>query len=188
MKLAVEYAVLPKDGERVSGDAAYVRAGEDGVVFAVIDALGHGEHAAAAANVALKALADAPSGDDVRALIDRLHVRLRGTRGAAGMVCRFREGRLQGCGVGNVELMSHGTRVQWLQSPGILGASLGKARIFDAQLAPGDRLVLFSDGISPRFDLSLFRGMKAAEACRVLMSRHRRSHDDSTVLIADIEP
>ncbi|WP_437339047.1 SpoIIE family protein phosphatase [Sorangium sp. So ce394] len=188
MRLAVEYAVLPKDGERVSGDAAYVRAGEDGVVFAVIDALGHGEHAAAAANVALKALADAPSGDDVRALIDRLHVRLRGTRGAAGMVCRFREGRLQGCGVGNVELMSHGTRVQWLQSPGILGASLGKARIFDAQLAPGDRLVLFSDGISPRFDLSLFRGMKAAEACRVLMSRHRRSHDDSTVLIADIEP
>ncbi|AGP37024.1 phosphoserine phosphatase [Sorangium cellulosum] len=188
MKLAVEYAVLPKDGERVSGDAAYVRAVEDGVVFAVIDALGHGEHAAAAADVALKALADAPSGDDVRALIDRLHVRLRGTRGAAGMVCRFREGRLQGCGVGNVELMSHGTRVQWLQSPGILGASLGKARIFDAQLAPGDRLVLFSDGISPRFDLSLFRGMKAAEACRVLMSRHRRSHDDSTVLIADIEP
>ncbi|XXT24476.1 SpoIIE family protein phosphatase [Sorangium sp. So ce429] len=188
MKVAVEYTILPKDGERVSGDAAFVRASEDGCIFAVIDALGHGEHAAAAADVALKALADAPPGDDVRALIDRLHARLRGTRGAAGMICRFRDGRLQGCGIGNVELMSHGTRVQWLQSPGILGASIGKVRIFDAQLAPGDRLAVFSDGISPRFDLSLFRGMKAAEACRALMSRHRRSHDDSTVLIADIEP
>ncbi|WP_437603538.1 SpoIIE family protein phosphatase [Sorangium sp. So ce590] len=188
MKLAVEHTILPKDGERVSGDAVFVRAGKDGVVFAVIDALGHGEHAAAAADVALKALGDAPSGEDVRALVDRLHARLRGTRGAAGMICRFQEGRLQGCSVGNVELMSHGTRVQWLQSPGILGASLGKVRIFDAQLAPGDRLAVFSDGVSPRFDLSLLRGMKAAEACRVLMSRHRRSHDDSTVLIADIEP
>ncbi len=79
MKLSVEYAILPKDGELVSGDAAFVRAGEDGVLFAVIDALGHGEHAAAAANVALKALADAPSGEDVRALVDRLHARLRGT-------------------------------------------------------------------------------------------------------------
>ncbi|WP_437627469.1 SpoIIE family protein phosphatase [Sorangium sp. So ce1151] len=184
----MEYTILPKDGERVSGDAAFVRAGEDGCTFAVIDALGHGEHAAAAADVALKALADAPPGDDVRALVDRLHARLRGTRGAAGMICRFRDGRLQGCAIGNVELMSHGTRVQWLQSPGILGASIGKVRIFDAQLAPGDRLAVFSDGISPRFDLSLFRGMKAAEACRALMSRHRRSHDDSTVLIADIEP
>ncbi|KYF71411.1 SpoIIE family protein phosphatase [Sorangium cellulosum] len=188
MKVAVEYAILPKDGERVSGDAAFVRAGEDGCLFAVIDALGHGEHAAAAARVALEALAESPQGEDFRAVIDRLHARLRGTRGAAGMICRFREGRLQGCGVGNVELLSHGTRVQWLQSPGILGGSLGKIRIFDAQLAPGDRLALVSDGVSPRFDLSLFRGVKAAEVCRTLMNRHRRSHDDSTVLIADIEP
>ncbi|MGK4004788.1 SpoIIE family protein phosphatase [Sorangium sp. So ce1036] len=179
---------MPKDGERVSGDAAYVRACEDGALFAVIDGLGHGERAAAASGVALEALAEAPERDDVRALVDRVHARLRGTRGAAGMICRLRDGRLQGCGVGNVELASQGTRVQWLQSPGILGASLGKVRIFDAQLAPGDRLVLFSDGVSPRFDLSVFRGMKAAEACRALMSRHRRSHDDSTVLIADIEP
>ncbi|WP_438020801.1 SpoIIE family protein phosphatase [Sorangium sp. So ce315] len=188
MKIAVEYAILPKDGERVSGDAAFVRAAEDGCLFAVIDALGHGEHAAAVSSVALEALAASPPGEDVRAVIDRVHARLRGTRGAAGMICRFRDGRLRGCGIGNVELASHGTRVQWLQSPGILGASLGKVRIFDAQLAPGDRLAVFSDGVSPRFDLSLFRGMKAAEVCRTLMNRHRRSHDDSTVLIADIEP
>ncbi len=84
--------------------------------------------------------------------------------------------------------MSHGTRVQWLQSPGILGASLNKVRIFDAQLARGRPARRVHRRVSPRFDLSLFRGMKAADACRALMSRHRRSHDDSTVLIADIEP
>lgn len=188
MKLAVEHVIVPKEGERVSGDAVYVRSCEDGALFAVIDGLGHGERAAAAAGIALEALAEAPDSDDVRALVDRVHARLRGTRGAAGMICRFRDGRLQGCGVGNIELVSQGTRIQWLQSPGILGASLGKVRIFNALLALGDRLVVFSDGISPRFDLSLFRGMKAAEACRALMSRNRRSYDDSTVLIADIEP
>lgn len=188
MKLSVEYVVVPKDGERVSGDAVFVRPNQGGYLLAVIDALGHGERAAATSEVALQALAEAPEDEGVRALVDRVHARLRGTRGAAGMICRFDDGRLQGCGVGNIELASQGTRVQWLQSPGILGASLGKARIFDAQLAPGDRIVMFSDGVSPRFDLSQFRGLKAAEACRALMSRHRRSHDDSTVLIADIEP
>jgi phosphoserine phosphatase RsbX len=188
VRATFEYLIVPKEGERVSGDAVFLRPVKGGAVFAVIDALGHGERAADTAQVALRALAEAPEEDGVRALIDRLHTQLRGTRGAAAMVCAFRDGRLEGCGVGNVELSCLGTRVQWLQSPGILGASLGRARIFDAKLAAGDRLVIFSDGVSPKFDLSTFRGVKAVEACRVLMSRQRRSHDDSTVLIADIEP
>lgn len=188
MKISFEHLVVPKEGERVSGDAVFLRQVDGGSVFAVIDALGHGERAAETSDVAVKTLAEAPESDGVRELIDRLHTHLRGTRGAAAMVCVFRKDHLEGCGVGNVELSCLGTRIQWLQSPGILGASLGRARIFESKLTPGDRLVLFSDGVSPRFDLSLFRGVKAEAACRALMSQQRRSHDDSTVLIADIEP
>jgi negative regulator of sigma-B (phosphoserine phosphatase) len=185
--LSVEHLVVPKEGERVSGDAVFVRLAEAGGVFAVIDALGHGERAAEAADAALHALRESQACDGVGALIDQLHVRLRGTRGAAAMVCVLRDGQLEGCSVGNVELLSLGTHVPWVPSPGILGASLRRMRIFAARLAPGDRLVLFSDGVSPRVDLSQYRGVAANDACRTLMSRHRRPHDDATVLIADIE-
>lgn len=188
MRLAVEHLVVAREGEAQSGDAVFVRLEEIGGVFAVIDGLGHGEHAAAASQAALDALRQAPPEERVAALIDRVHVALRGTRGAAGMICTVREGRLEGCGVGNVDLVSAGTRVPVLLSPGILGGSIAKCRIFEARLAPKDRLVLFSDGISPRFDLSRLRGIGAAEACRTLMRKNRRPHDDATVLVADIEP
>lgn len=187
MRLAVSHLVLPKEGEQRSGDAVFVRPSDDGGLFAVIDALGHGDKAAATADVALEVLAEMPADATVLAIIERLHVRLRGTRGAAAMICAVQAGKLTGCGVGNVDLASAGTRVPAIQSPGILGASLNRIRIFDACLAPGDRLALFSDGIAPRFDLSTFRGKSAEEVCRALMERNRRPHDDATVLIADLE-
>ena len=186
MKLIVQHLIIPKDGEHESGDAVFVRPSEHGGLFAVMDALGHGERAAEAARAALEALEEGAEGEGVASIIDRLHGRLRGTRGAAAMVCRVEEERLEGCAVGNVDMVSVGTRVPWVPSPGILGASVRRVRIFQADLQVGDRLILFSDGVS-RVDPSYCRGVSAVHACRILMGRHRRSHDDATVLIADIE-
>jgi negative regulator of sigma-B (phosphoserine phosphatase) len=188
VKLSVEHLVLPKEGEQQSGDAVFVRLADGGGLFAVIDALGHGERAAEAAAVALAVLEEAPTSWGAGVLVEQLHLRLRGTRGAAAMICVLREGRIEGCSVGNVELISVGTRIPWVPSPGILGASLRRIRLFQADLCPGDRLVLLSDGVSPRIDPILFRGVAAPDACRTLMTRYRRPHDDATVLVADIEP
>jgi negative regulator of sigma-B (phosphoserine phosphatase) len=188
VRLAVEHVIVPREGEQVSGDAVFVRTSERGGLFALIDALGHGERAAEAAQAALLALTDESAGPGVAAIVEHVHARLRGTRGAAAMICTLVEGCLQGCAVGNVELISLGTRIPWVPSPGILGASVRRLRTFEAQLAVGDRLVLFSDGVSPRMDLSVCKGVSAADACRALMTRYRRPHDDATVLIADIEP
>lgn len=188
MRVSVSHLVIPKDGEHCSGDAVFVRSSEGSNLFAVIDALGHGERAAEAAQVALQVLTEAPASWGAGVLIEQLHTRLRGTRGAAAMVCVCREGKIEGCSVGNVELLSLGTRIPWVPSPGILGASLRRIRMFEAQLAAGDRLIVLSDGVSPRIDPSLLRGASAQHACRTLMDKYRRPHDDSTVLIADIEP
>jgi negative regulator of sigma-B (phosphoserine phosphatase) len=188
VKLSVEHLVVPKEGEEQSGDAVFVRVSDGGGVFAVIDALGHGERAAQAAAVALAVLRDAPVSWGAGVLVEQLHLRLRGTRGAAAMICVVREGRIEGCSVGNVELISVGTRIPWVPSPGILGASLRRIRLFESQLNTGDRLVLLSDGVSPRVDPTQLRGFSASEACRTLMTRYRRPHDDATVLVADIEP
>ena len=61
VKVTVEYATLPKQGETENGDAALVRRVDDSVLIAVVDALGHGALAAKAAAVATSYLAEARS-------------------------------------------------------------------------------------------------------------------------------
>jgi phosphoserine phosphatase RsbX len=183
---SIEHLTIPKQGEHVSGDAAYVRVGDPASLFAVVDALGHGPTAAGVAKLALAYFETAPIDRGVRRLVEGLHDALRGSRGAAAMVCLLKDGRMEGCGVGNVELRSLGSKVPAVLTPGILGASLNRLRTFEAALAPGDRLVVFSDGLSSRIDFGVCHGLPPREACQVLMDRYRRSHDDSTVLITDL--
>jgi negative regulator of sigma-B (phosphoserine phosphatase) len=187
VKALVEFITVPREGEKANGDAALVRRWDGGVLVAVIDSLGHGEHAAQATAVGLGYLQGVSVKGGLRPVVDGLHERLRGTRGAAAMLLLMDEQRLEGCGVGNVALRSYRARVPAMLSPGILGASLSRVHVFTAELAPGDRLVVFSDGITARFDDEASRRASAIETCRVIMERYRRPHDDATVLVIDIE-
>lgn len=187
MKLAADYLTVPREGEQENGDAAVVRRWDGRALLAVIDALGHGAPAAAAVAVAVAYLDAVTPADGLREIIDALHQRLRGTRGAAAMVLLLQPGRLSGCGVGNVELRAYGARVPAVLSPGVLGASLSRVHVFEAKLSPGERIVMFSDGIAARFDGDASKRLPAGETCRVIMDRHRRPHDDATVLVTDIE-
>ena len=187
MKLAAEYLTVPRQGEQENGDAALIRRWEGGALLAVIDALGHGVLAAAAAAAATAYLDAVTPAQGLREIIEGLHQRLRGTRGAAAMVLLLQPGRLLGCGVGNVELRAYRARVPAVLSPGVLGASITRLHFFEAKLSPGERIVIFSDGITARFDDDASKGLPIGETCRVIMDRHRRSHDDATVLVTDIE-
>jgi phosphoserine phosphatase RsbX len=183
-----EHRSVPREGEVECGDVAVVRAEAEATLFAVIDALGHGPHAAATARTAAEHLAAAPLDRGVQHLMEGLHASLRRSRGAAAMICLVTpDGRIQGCGVGNVELRVIGSRVPSVLTPGVLGASVNRIRTFEARLALGDRLVIFTDGLSSRMDLESVRGLAPGEACDALMAQYRRTHDDSTVLVTDIE-
>jgi negative regulator of sigma-B (phosphoserine phosphatase) len=103
------------------------------------------------------------------------------------MVCRLEGERIEGCGVGNVDLRSYGTPVPVVLTPGVVGRSLPRQRLFAAELKPGDRFVIFSDGISARFDGATLMRMPISEACRSFMDLHRRAHDDATVLLTHVE-
>jgi phosphoserine phosphatase RsbX len=183
-----EHRSLPRHGEHECGDIAVVRASAQLTLLAVIDALGHGPHAAAAAAIAAEHLAETSLDQGLIMLMEGLHAALRGSRGAAGMIVLLEpDGRLQGCGVGNVELRTVGTRVPAVLTPGILGASINRLRTFEGRVAVGDRLVIFSDGISSRMELERLRGLAPGAACDALMTQYRRTHDDSTVLVTDLE-
>jgi phosphoserine phosphatase RsbX len=187
VKLVCEHLSIPKSGEHVSGDAAVVRIAERFSLLAVIDALGHGPLAAAVAKTAIEHLAEAKLEAGIRAVIDDLHLALRGSRGAAAMVCIVEGDRIEGCGVGNVDLRTYGSRVPVILTPGVLGRTLNRVRTFSGTLAAGDRLLFFTDGISSRFDIEPILRMPPREACHEFVNRYRRSHDDATVLITDIQ-
>ncbi|MFT3768491.1 MAG: phosphoserine phosphatase [Minicystis sp.] len=187
MKLTVDFATLPREGEQENGDTVVVRHGDGVSLLGVIDALGHGTRAATAAAAASRYLSSAPLDRGLLHVVEGLHENLRGTRGAAAMLLFLGGKRLEGCGVGNVEVRGQGTRVPAVLTPGILGAQLGRLKIFEAALAERGRIIIFSDGISGRMALDDIAGQPPRDACRALMDRYRRPGDDATVLVTDFE-
>jgi phosphoserine phosphatase RsbX len=187
LKVASDHLIIPKAGERVSGDAALFRIAGDVALFAVIDALGHGPHAAEVAGSGLAYLQAASLDQDAAALVHGLHRALAQSRGAAAMVCRWCNGRIQGCGVGNVELAALRTRVPIVLTPGIVGGNMRTLRPFEGPAVAGSRFVLYSDGISSRFSNEEIGLLARPEACRRVMEKHRKPHDDATVMVVDVE-
>jgi len=191
MKLKASHATRPKVGESVNGDGVVVRQLGDRVLLAVVDALGHGPIAADVKHKACQHLEQVSLELDVRLIIEGLHKSLRGTRGAAAMICGLvigPNGQLEGCGVGNVDLRAQGANIPIVLSPGVLGAHVRTMRVFRGEVSTGSRLVLFSDGISSRAAFDGLRRLSPAIACEQVLANHSHAHDDATVLIADLEP
>ena len=184
----IAHVSMPKAGEISNGDGAFVRSDERGrLLLALIDGLGHGPEAAKVTKSAIERLGAIDLGTNLLQIMEDVHHHLRGGRGAAGTVCVVRDGRIAACGVGNVELRSAETAIPFVFSPGILGVRVQKFRVCEAVLRGGTRLVLFSDGISPRVRLESVRALPPQDACAAIIEKHRKPEDDATVLVADME-
>ena len=61
-----------------------------------------------------------------------------------------------------------------------------RLRVFEGTMGAGARVVLYSDGISTQILGGDVRTAPFATACSSLMDRYRKSHDDATVLVADV--
>jgi negative regulator of sigma-B (phosphoserine phosphatase) len=182
----VAYLTRPREHETESGDAVVVRDHGEILTFAVIDALGHGPVAAAVAERARTVLLTASPEADALTLLTALHEGLSQTRGAAALVCVVRGNSIEGCGVGNVEMRTLGSPVPVVLSPGILGSKVRKFRPFAHKLTAPTRVIVFTDGISPRFSSAELRTLSPQTACERLFAGHRRAHDDASVLVADL--
>jgi negative regulator of sigma-B (phosphoserine phosphatase) len=186
MKLNAAQLSLPMVGETKNGDAALIRdLGEGRFLLAVIDGLGHGPDAAHASQAAIDLLGGLTAITSAEAIMRDVHQKLKGTRGAAATLCCVEGSEIEACAVGNVTIMCVNCSVPLVVSAGVLGHQVTKFRVCNGSLKPGARLALFSDGISTRFRLEEWRQLEPARACSEIMTRHRRKHDDSTVLIAD---
>ncbi len=180
----------PLPGESKNGDAYFVCRERGGIFIAVIDGLGHGPDAARASQTAIKHIRNNHTRELSR-LLSNLHSRLKKTRGAAVTLIRISlfEATLSHAGIGNVQTRVY-PRGQYnlLPKAGILGAGAPrKARVNSIPRRKDNTLILFSDGISGRWDLDEMKALQNDSAIRIdnlLMKEYARSNDDATVVVA----
>ena len=179
-------AQRPARGEEVCGDGFAVARLADAALICVIDGLGHGAEAHVAAEMARRAALahahlDLPG---LAAMIDR---ELVGTRGAAlGLVRLSVELELVCGAIGNVEISGGGTlRLHSFSTPGIVGRKAPRLRVGRSLLTPGDRVFVYTDGVSRRFKASAFAALSAQPAAEAILAGHGAMHDDATCVVID---
>lgn len=183
----VAHLTRPKVGERANGDAVLVREEGDVLMLAVIDGLGHGPEAERASLAAVEDLASLSLEQPLLSVMLSVHERLRPTRGVAATVCVMRDGQVEACAVGNVQLSCTNADIPLILSAGVLGKRVAKYHVCRGSLRTGARVALFSDGISTRVAIGDLARLAPAEACRHVFDRYRRDEDDATILIADFD-
>jgi phosphoserine phosphatase RsbX len=183
-------AGAPLKGE--SGDLDLVAPFEHGVLLGVVDGLGHGVEAAAAARVAVEELR-AHAGESVLALVERCHQALHNTRGAAMSLASIdpRDSSVTWIGIGNVEgaLLRAGDppmppREAIPLRGGVVGFRLPLLRPTVVPICVGDRLILATDGIRNNFAQELMPDRSVQETADYILSRYGRGSDDALVLVA----
>lgn len=187
MRLDLAHRTRPCPGETHNGDAVWVGTWIHRPVMAVFDGTGHGPEAREASQLACTVLEQWDGVLEMRALADRLHRELKGSRGCAGLVAVLDDEVLRGFGVGNVELRGLDRTLSALLTPGILGVRLRRrVHVFEIPLRVGDRLLIVSDGVRGRIEREYHEGLSPADLCDSLLRDHARTNDDATALVADV--
>jgi len=161
---------------------------DEKVVLCVIDGLGHGKGAERAALAALDFVGrhcDEPL-LELFACCDKA---LRHTRGVAMGIAMAdpAAGTLTYAGIGNTRAMVVGRETTRLSSHyGIVGAGYRRLKTETVALAPGDLVILFTDGIEELIDLSDYDETLRVEVGRLaekMLEDWRRETDDAAVLV-----
>jgi anti-sigma regulatory factor (Ser/Thr protein kinase) len=180
---------LAAPGEFVCGDDWAFRHEGGRASVMVADGLGHGPTAAEAASEAVAvfrtATRDAPS-----QLLERAHVRLRTTRGAAVAVADLDigAGTIVFGGAGNIAgriLSGVGDRTL-LSQHGTVGLRMSHLRDIHYPWPAHALLVLHSDGIATRWSLDEGDGLLQCDPLVIagwLIRDHSRGRDDATVVV-----
>src|SRR2546425_1952144 len=193
-KLIVEWGVASQTlaGEVQSGDKHVVKSFPHGALLAAVDGLGHGEEAAAAANMAVRFLQSSEN-ESVISMLKRCHEQLRSTRGVVISLAAFNavEETMTWVGVGNVEGIllqadpagNPGYEYLTLRS-GVVGTRLPLLQAAIVPVKRGDTLIFATDGIRTEFAQRLARGAEPQRMADGILAQYAKGTDDALVLVA----
>lgn len=180
---------VARQGESACGDTwRLARDGTARCSLIVIDGLGHGPLAAAAAELAADVFVSRPF-DTPQTQLQHTHQALAGSRGAAVACAAWSDAHtLRYAGIGNIAgrlsapegsrgLMSHN---------GTLGFQVRRVQELEYPLSAANLLIMHSDGLSARWELEDHPGLRQhhpAVVAAALYRDHMRGTDDATVLV-----
>ena len=180
---------VPLRGEAECGDAWRIVVGQHRTSVLLVDGLGHGPEAAAAALIATTMFPRIAS-DPPEAMLTEMSNAMRDSRGAAVSVAILDDAAhlAHFGGVGNVDgrILMAGESEYLVPQNGIIGHTLPVVRSTTASWPAGARIVMHSDGISARWRLDAYPRLITAHPALVAGVIYRdfgRARDDATVLV-----
>ena len=189
-KLELSVICLPITGESISGDAWASSQSIDRSLLLVVDGLGHGVMAAAAAAEAIRVFREQVHLNP-KAIIEVAHAALQRTRGAALAIAEinFEQQTVRFAGVGNISgtVLSITGTSRMVSHNGTVGHEVRKIQEFTYPWHPTGILIMHSDGLSSRWQLDRYPGLAAKHSsliAGVLYRDFKRHRDDVTVLVA----
>ena len=187
--LEVAGIAVPYPGESLCGDGWYCHHTEERTLAILIDGLGHGFGAAEATQEAIATFRQrvqlAPA-----EVLSYIHDALRKTRGAVAAIAEIRpkEGKLIYAGVGNISAVMHsgGGSRSLVSHSGTLGMTAPRFQEFKSEWPSDAVLVIHSDGLHSRWDLSAYAGLISRHPAVIggtLIRDFRRQRDDASVVV-----
>jgi anti-sigma regulatory factor (Ser/Thr protein kinase) len=183
---------IPIHGEVENGDSYLAIPGAARSFYMVVDGLGHGALASHAAAEAVKAVGRY-SREGLGEIMTATHSALKATRGAAMSIAVVDHERsvITYAGVGNVSaLIGNGNTTRSMVSQnGTVGATLPRVQEYSYPFEPGMLLLMFSDGMTSKCNLSGHPGLlnrPPGLIAGLLYREYKRGRDDATVLVASL--
>lgn len=188
MEIGTVHVAMP--GQEVCGDGWVAEVLSDKCLCVVVDGLGHGPDAAAAAHAAI-AIVQEYRLKTPGEILERAHGALRSTRGAAMALAAIDTGAqlVHFCGVGNITATTiQDEQVRHMVSHnGTLGQEARKISEYAYPWSRDSLLAMHSDGLSARWDLKSYRPLARRHPSLIAAVLYRdfaRGRDDATVLVA----
>jgi serine phosphatase RsbU (regulator of sigma subunit) len=188
----IEWSVASRalPGESVSGDLHVVVPTAEGVLISVVDGLGHGEDAVAAARVAA-AILEERAEEPVVALVQHCHRALQRTRGVVMTIVSVNasDNTATALGIGNVETAfvradprARTRRESVLLRCGVVGYQLPALHASVLPVATGDMIVFATDGVWEDFSELVNPVEAPAQLVEKILAQKFRGTDDGLVL------
>jgi serine/threonine protein phosphatase PrpC len=187
--LQIAGVAVPLPGERFCGDAWDFHATPERTLVLLADGIGHGREASEAAHEAIAAFrehVDLRPGE----ILGYVHDALGKTRGAVAAIAEIRPNQksLVYAGVGNISavLLSAGASRSLVSHNGTLGMTAPRIQEFRVDWPADAVLILHSDGLQSRWDLSPYAGLLArhpAVIAGAMLRDFRRQRDDASAVV-----
>jgi len=183
----VKRALSGEPGE--CGDTGLIAQDDAACFIALVDVLGHGPEAATVAAVAEAFLAENRR-EPVAELMQGLHERLKGSRGAVAFLGRLdlANGDFRFAGIGNISAKVFGRDDprRLASKDGVVGYMMSTPREQSLRLLPRDIVLLCSDGVRDHFDILEHPGLLHGSAETVagnVLSQFLKGDDDASCLV-----